>query len=585
MAADRVADQEVSRLAGQVAQLTASIAAIERRLAALEGMLAMTAAPSAPRVIPPSFPNLEETPPSSPVIPPAETEIGIQAFVALIGRTLLVLGGAYFLRALTEASVLPASVGMAAGFVYAAAWIAAAARARDVSSATFHTLAASLITLPMIWEASFRFAVVGPTGGALLLGVFAAAGFVLAAGRRLEHLAWITGLGAALAAVVLGIATRGFVSYSVLVTLIGVAALWLGYAFEWVILRWPIAALAAAMVIGVTYRGAMGQDTSAAFAVQVLFFAAYLGSFAARTLFLGRSVVPFEVAQSICVIVLGFGGAVYLTSVTGDNPSTLGLLSIVFGALGYAVAFAFVERHRPARNFFFYGTLALTFVVVGAPLTFGWPGAALLYAALGAASGVAARAFTRWTLTLHCTVYLAGAVFASGLLGTATTGLVGAAGEPWPQLNAVQVVAFAAMVVCTLWPLPRSAATYSNVEHLPRLGLITLMTWIACGAFVAAVAPTVVPAIGDRLDAGPLAALRTTVLAAAAFVLARVRRDDRFAVAEGLVYPLLVVIGVKLMGEDMLRGRPSTLFVALAVYGAALIVIPRIMRRRERVLQ
>jgi hypothetical protein len=205
----------------------------------------------------------------------------------------------------------------------------------------------------------------------------------------------------------------------------------------------------------------------------------------------------------------------------------------------------------------------------------------LTYAALAAASGIAARTFSRWTLTLHCTVYLLAAAVASGLLGVATTGLVGPAGGAWAAIRMVQVVAFVAMAACTLWPLPRTTMTVTAVERLPRLVLVALMTWTACGALVAAIAPSVVPHVDGGLDAGPLAALRTTVLAAAAFLLARVRFDERFAAGAALVYPLLVLLGAKVLMEDLMRGRPSTLFVALAVYGAALIVVPRMMRQRS----
>lgn len=586
MGTDRVADRDATHLAGEVRDLTRAMAAMERRVAALEGMLSgvgQTHAVAAghPQTGPaPALAARDASRPEAARTPAADSGIGVQGLVALIGRTLLVLGGAYFLRALTEAQVLPPLAGVAAGLVYAAVWMMAGARTRDEGSATFHVLASTLITLPMLWEASFRFAVTSAAVGAALLGGFTAAGFVVAAGRRLEHLAWITGLSAAVAAVALGIATRGFISYTVVLALIGVAALWLGYGFHWILLRWPIAAMAAGMVGGVTYRASLGFDTLAAFGIQLLFFTFYLGSFAARTLFRNRSVIPFEVAQSILVIVVGFGGAVYLTSATGANVSTLGMLALAFGLSGYGVAFAFVERHRPACNFFFYATLALTFVVVGAPLTIGRTGAALTYAALAAASGVAARAFSRWTLTLHCTVYLLAAAVASGLLVVATTGLVGAAAGPWPPMTLVQVVAFAAMAACTLWPLPRTTIAVEMVERLPRLALVALTTWTACGALVAAIAPSVVPHVGSGLDAGPLAALRTTVLAAAAFLLARVRFDERFAAGAALVYPLLVLLGAKVLMEDLLRGRPSTLFVALAVYGAALIVVPRMMRQR-----
>jgi hypothetical protein len=207
-------------------------------------------------------------------------------------------------------------------------------------------------------------------------------------------------------------------------------------------------------------------------------------------------------------------------------------------------------------------------------------GAALTYAVLAVASGIGARAFSRWTLTLHCTVYLVAAAVASALLGSATTGLIGDAADAWPSITGVQVVTFGAMAACTLWPLPRTTVAVDAVERLPRLALVGLMTWTACGALVAAIAPAVVPHVGAGLDAGPLAALRTTVLAGAAFVLARARFDERFAAGAVLVYPLLVLLGAKVLMEDLLRGRPSTLFVALAVYGAVLIVVPRMMRQR-----
>jgi hypothetical protein len=46
-----------------------------------------------------------------------------------------------------------------------------------------------------------------------------------------------------------------------------------------------------------------------------------------------------------------------------------------------------------------------------------------------------------------------------------------------------------------------------------------------------------------------------------------------------LVYPLLVLTGVKFILEDFRAGRPATLFVSFALYGLALIVGPRLCRR------
>ena len=83
-------------------------------------------------------------------------------------------------------------------------------------------------------------------------------------------------------------------------------------------------------------------------------------------------------------------------------------------------------------------------------------------------------------------------------------------------------------------------------------------------------------------DAAIVATLRTALLVAGALLLAWAGGARRFVEAAWLVYPLLVVIGVKLLFEDLRAGRPATLFLAFALYGAALIVGPRLKRRGER---
>jgi hypothetical protein len=61
--------------------------------------------------------------------------------------------------------------------------------------------------------------------------------------------------------------------------------------------------------------------------------------------------------------------------------------------------------------------------------------------------------------------------------------------------------------------------------------------------------------------------------------VARVGRSEHWREAGWLTYPLLVLTGLKILFVDFPQGRPSTLFVALGLYGAALIVTPRLMRR------
>jgi hypothetical protein len=84
---------------------------------------------------------------------------------------------------------------------------------------------------------------------------------------------------------------------------------------------------------------------------------------------------------------------------------------------------------------------------------------------------------------------------------------------------------------------------------------------------------------GDAGEPAVTATLRTAVLAVSAVLLAWAGRFERFRVASWLAYPILAVGGLKLLAEDFPAGRPLTLFVSLAAYGGALILVPRLLRR------
>ena len=84
---------------------------------------------------------------------------------------------------------------------------------------------------------------------------------------------------------------------------------------------------------------------------------------------------------------------------------------------------------------------------------------------------------------------------------------------------------------------------------------------------------------GEPVDAGVLASMTTIVLAASAVAVAAVSRITSCVEFRWLVYPVLVAGGLKLVVDDFRRSTPATLFAALAVYGVALILAPRLLRR------
>ena len=92
-------------------------------------------------------------------------------------------------------------------------------------------------------------------------------------------------------------------------------------------------------------------------------------------------------------------------------------------------------------------------------------------------------------------------------------------------------------------------------------------------------APILADVSGPEPDLAVLAALRTAVLAASSVSLALSSRFKRWPEARWLVYPVLMLVGVKLFLEDFPNGQPVTLFVALALVGSALILVARLLGR------
>jgi hypothetical protein len=62
--------------------------------------------------------------------------------------------------------------------------------------------------------------------------------------------------------------------------------------------------------------------------------------------------------------------------------------------------------------------------------------------------------------------------------------------------------------------------------------------------------------------------------------LAWAGRHPAWLEAGWLAYAVLAGTGLKILLEDLPRSRPATLFLAFGLYGAALILFPRLRRAR-----
>ena len=571
-------DDRLARLEGSLASLTQRFRELEARLAALESASGRSSTAPGEAATVGAVPDTS----TPPII---ATTLDSTAVLAVLGRTLLVLGGAFFLRALTDSGTLRPALGVGLGLVYALTWMLLADRAGRsgrVLSAGFHGIAFVLIALPLVVEATSRFHLLNPTWSAAALLGLATLALSVAARRRALALAWVTTLGALLAAVGLAFLTGRIAPYAVVLVALGGIALWFGYVLDWFLLRWPAALAAdlAVLTLGVRSVTEGVSDTpAAALFVQILFLSTYLGSIAARTLFLNRDVVPFEVIQSVATIAIGLGGAAHVTRASGAGGTALGVAALVLGVGCYAVAVAFVERRQGRRNnFYFYTSAALVFTLVGCGLLVGRGPLALAWVAFALVAMLAGRWSGRVTFHAHGAIYATAAAIASGLVLNEAHGLglpVKAALEP----SGVRLAVLAACGAGVLLLAPGRRWQPGNaLQRLPRLVLLVIAVGGIVGVIAAAATPVVIRLAGDEVGPGAMATVRTALLVVATLLLAWAARSRHFVEGAWLVYPLLVLTGIKFVLHDLRVSRPVTLFLAFALYGTALILAPRLRR-------
>jgi len=570
-------DEDEPLLATQLELLASRVAAIERRLARLESQESVSVGRPAGGLAEAGRPAADD--------PLAGFRIpDVGSVVTLLGRTLFVLAGAFLLRALTDSGQLAAGPGVLLGLAFAVIWIVMADRAGrrgHSASAAFHGVAFILIAFPLLFEATTHFRFLNAGTAATGLGGCTAIALAVGWRRHLRGLAWATTLGGLATAGALALATAELGPFALFLVLLGVAALWLGYVLEWTLLRWPVALVAdlAILVLSVRAVSSAAADTPAmAFSAQILLLVAYLGSFATRTLLLNRDVIPFEVVQSIAAIIAGLGGAAYLTHMTRGGGLALGVATLALAAGCYGAAAVFVERRQGRRrNFYFYTSAGLVFALAGGALAIPSAAVGLVYAVLGVVAAWVGRLSRHITYRAHGAAYLTAAVVATGLFPHVLYGL----GLPFVPDGRASIAMLTVLALCAvaMWGLgPEAAPTAPSPGHrVPRLLVLVLMLGGLLGGVVSWVLPLVAGADAD--SPGLVATVRTALLVAGILALALANRAWAFVEGAWLVYPLLVLTGLKFVLEDFRAGRPATLFLGFALYGLALIVGPRLCRR------
>jgi hypothetical protein len=561
-------------LADRIRRLEHSVAELQRRLAEIEarapGPTPSSAAAEAPR---------EER---APLEAPAFALDGPAAgsLLTLAGRTSVVLGGAFLLRALTGSGRVPVVVGVSLGFAYALVWLVAAYRAPAGrrSSVFFHGLASAIIALPLVFEAVARFSAYGTWTSAALLGLFAAFGLHVASRHRLAGLAALVMLGTLVDVGSLAIAMADPVPYAVLVALLApvTAVVAEPRGRSW--LQWPVALAANLLLLAPAARAAGHSPIAPAGQVLMaacVYSAAYVWVIAHSLLVRNQPLRVFHVVQGIPLVFIGYGGILVAASRLGPAIGlTSGVGVLLTGAACYALGLG-LSADRPHRQpaMHFFSSAAIVIVFLGTTWLLGGDVLTLLFAGLALVFSWMGARRLQPTLLLHGALYVAAAALTLDLAGTLGLAWLMPL-EAWPRLDSLLGLVVGVAAIGVLGPRLAAGDVGGDLTVVARtvhatVATAVVATWIllTAGAWLA-----------DPPAAGTTAALRSAVLAVTAIALAAAGRLHRARAFGRLAYVFVSLGAVKLLVEDFWRSGPVMIFVALACFGIALIVTTRLRR-------
>jgi len=245
-------NDRLSRLESSMRALERSVSAIEQRVAFVETLLVATTQGGVPVPSPDRLPTVKSARRLF-----AHSTYDLVAILSLVGRTLVALGGAYFLRALTDSAIVPQEAGIALGVAYAMGWLALCDRAAGGGrrlSAVFHAGVGLMIAFPLLWEAVTRFRFLSPETSAAALTLMTVLALAVSVHRNLQSVAWMATLSALATLLALVMATGVVLPFAFAAIVLGIVTLWIGYSVDWVLLRWPVAVMADMLVLALIAR-------------------------------------------------------------------------------------------------------------------------------------------------------------------------------------------------------------------------------------------------------------------------------------------------------------------------------------------
>ena len=505
-----------------------------------------------------------------------------------VGRVLLIFGGAYLLRAITDFQFVPTALGILMGAAYAVFWLFVAYRRGGIESqrtgAAFFGGTSVFLTLPLLHEAATKFGLLSDVQGIIALFIYCAIAMTVAVVRDVKSLAWLITAGGIATAGASLVALQSAVPVAAFLLVLGLGSLWAEYSRHWLGLRW-LGALGANL--GVVALLALAQsdrweiESGVPFVFAVVLLAVYLSSFTYQSHIRGQLLSLFETMQALIAGGIVFAAAIMAYQSGQLGISTAGVLSLVLGAGGYALAIARETRELRYRNFFYYSTFGMVFAVAGTGLLLPLDWAAVIWALMAVTMAWFSGRNSWVSLSLQCTFLLVVAGAGSGLLATGFEALIGDPANGWVDLHYSHVGIALATVACLFIPVAQKSDRWGTLAGMPQLLVLALSVCEVGGLIVTVGAAVFAGTETSEPNLAVLAALRTAVLSVAAVTLAASSQHRRWPEARWLVYPVLVLVGIKLFVEDFPNGEPVTLFVGLGFIGSALLLVAPLLKRGD----
>jgi len=221
-------DDRLRDLSETIKKLTELVKSLESRVSSLESRESV-AVPLEP---PPAFEA--ETPVSEfEFSRPSASRV-----FSLLGRSILIVGGAFLLRALTDGGTIPPLAGFALGLAYALALIFLSDRALrlgDESGATALGFTAALVAFPFLFETTSVLKLVSPLTGGLILVVISGIALASAWRRSVRLLSWVYSMAVLATALAMGFAAGAPAFFALVLLALCVATMLMAYSRRWYI--------------------------------------------------------------------------------------------------------------------------------------------------------------------------------------------------------------------------------------------------------------------------------------------------------------------------------------------------------------